>query len=171
MLQRYVATIGDRQYELSVELLDDGGFQITIDGRRRVLDARRAPDGGWSLIDRQSHAVRWVEFEGAAASPTVTLGGAMFAIRLTDARRSHATRLAPTRPLDGPQPIRAPMPGKVVKILVRPAEVVTAGQGLVIVEAMKMENELRAGRAGVVAEILVSEGVAVEAGQVMLTLQ
>src|SRR5262249_18752167 len=64
----------------------------------------------------------------------------------------------------GPQRVTAPMPGKVVRILVKAGDAVTARQGLVVVEAMKMENELRAARDGRVREVAVREGQSVDAG-------
>jgi glutaconyl-CoA decarboxylase len=76
---------------------------------------------------------------------------------------SAAARVA-ARPA-GPAAVRAPMPGRVVKILARPGDAVKAGSGVVVVEAMKMENEIRAPRDGTVKELRVSEGAAVEAGQ------
>ena len=71
----------------------------------------------------------------------------------------------------GPQRIVAPMPGKVVKVLVQPGNQVAARQGVVIVEAMKMENELRAPRAGTVSEVKVVEGSSVEAGAILLIIE
>jgi biotin carboxyl carrier protein len=71
----------------------------------------------------------------------------------------------------GPQRVTAPMPGKIVKVLVRPGEPVTARQGLVVVEAMKMENELRAARDGRVKEVHVSEGALVEAGRLLVLIE
>jgi biotin carboxyl carrier protein len=71
----------------------------------------------------------------------------------------------------GPAGVSAPMPGRVIKLLAKAGDAVKAGQGLVIVEAMKMENEVRAPRDGQVAEVRVKEGQAVEAQEVMLTLQ
>ena len=67
--------------------------------------------------------------------------------------------------------IVAPMPGRIVKVLVTPDEAVAAGQPLVVVEAMKMENELRAPRAGTVAEVRVAEGASVEANTVLVVLR
>jgi biotin carboxyl carrier protein len=64
----------------------------------------------------------------------------------------------------GPQRLVAPMPGKIVKVLVKPGDAVQPRQGLVVVEAMKMENELRAARAGTVRDIFVREGQSVDAG-------
>ena len=63
------------------------------------------------------------------------------------------------------------MPGRIVKVLVKPGDVVAARQGVVIVEAMKMENELRAPRPGTVAEVRVTEGISVEANSVLVVLE
>jgi biotin carboxyl carrier protein len=63
------------------------------------------------------------------------------------------------------------MPGKIVRILVKPGDSVLARQGLVVVEAMKMENELRAPKAGTVAEVRVTEGASVEAGAVLVVVE
>ena len=71
----------------------------------------------------------------------------------------------------GPWTIRAPMPGRIVRVLVKPDETVSARQPLVVVEAMKMENELRAPRAGIVAEVRVAEGASVEANTVLVVLR
>jgi biotin carboxyl carrier protein len=71
----------------------------------------------------------------------------------------------------GPRTVVAPMPGRIVKVLVIPEEVVAAGQPLVVVEAMKMENELRAPHAGTVAEVRVAEGSSVEANTVLVVLR
>jgi biotin carboxyl carrier protein len=70
----------------------------------------------------------------------------------------------------GPWTIVAPMPGRIVKVLVKPGQAVAARQPLVVVEAMKMENELRAPRGGSVAEVRVSEGSSVEANAVLVVL-
>jgi biotin carboxyl carrier protein len=71
----------------------------------------------------------------------------------------------------GPQRLAAPMPGKVVRVLVKAGDTVAARQAVVVVEAMKMENELRAGRDGTVAEIHVQEGMSVDAGALLLVIQ
>ena len=71
----------------------------------------------------------------------------------------------------GPAPLVAPMPGLVVRVNVKPGDVVQAGQGLVVMEAMKMENELRATAGGTVKAVIVSPGTAVEKGAVLLELE
>jgi pyruvate carboxylase subunit B len=71
----------------------------------------------------------------------------------------------------GPAPVRAPMPGLIVRVNVKVGDTVQAGQGIVVMEAMKMENELRASRGGTVAEVLVREGISVDAGALLLVIQ
>jgi biotin carboxyl carrier protein len=70
----------------------------------------------------------------------------------------------------GPQQVVAPMPGRIVKVLVRPGDTVAPRQGLVVVEAMKMENELRSPKAGTVADVRVTEGMSVEAHAVLVVV-
>jgi biotin carboxyl carrier protein len=71
----------------------------------------------------------------------------------------------------GPAPIIAPMPGLIVRVNVNPGDQVTAGQGIVVMEAMKMENELRATAAGTVRSVEVSPGTAVEKGALLVALE
>ncbi len=71
----------------------------------------------------------------------------------------------------GPQRVTAPMPGKIVKVLVKPGDAVAARQGLVVIEAMKMENELRASRDGQVKDVHVAEGDLVEAGRLLTVIE
>jgi biotin carboxyl carrier protein len=88
------------------------------------------------------------------------------------ARASAATSpLGRTGRADGPQRVTAPMPGKIVKLLVKPGDRVEPRQGLVVVEAMKMENELRARATGTVKEVLTVEGTTVEAGAILVILE
>jgi len=97
------------------------------------------------------------------------IGGAIVSVtrRAGHSRSRHGASGAST---EGPQRLVAPMPGKVVRVLVKPGDQVVARQGLVVVEAMKMENELRAGRSGVVREVLVLEGASVEAGAPLVVI-
>jgi biotin carboxyl carrier protein len=72
--------------------------------------------------------------------------------------------------MEGKQQIPAPMPGKVVRILVSAGETVEANQGLVVVEAMKMQNEIRAPKSGTIERIFIREGQAVAAGEALVTI-
>jgi biotin carboxyl carrier protein len=71
----------------------------------------------------------------------------------------------------GPSAITSPMPGRIVRVLVKPGDFVELRQGLVVVEAMKMENELRAARPGIVTEVRATEGMSVEAGAVLVVVE
>ena len=99
----------------------------------------------------------------------VTIGGRSAVLAVNGRRTGHAADTA--RQADGEQRIVAPMPGRVVRVLVATGDEVAARQGLVVVEAMKMENELRAPKAGRVKEVNVSAGTSVEAGRVLVTIE
>ncbi len=99
----------------------------------------------------------------------VTLGGRSTLVAVNGRRTRRATDTA--RHAHGEQSIVAPMPGRVVRVLVAPGDEVAARQGIVVVEAMKMENELRAPKAGRVKEVSVSAGTSVEAGRVLVIIE
>ena len=90
-------------------------------------------------------------------------------VELEDPRR--ASRKSRGRRTDGPLQVAAPMPGKIVRLLVAPGDEVTAGQGLVVMEAMKMQNELKAARPGRIVSIPVHEGDTVSAGDVLAVIE
>ena len=98
----------------------------------------------------------------------VVIDGFRFEIDVRDPRRFR--RSAGGRGGEGVQTIVAPMPGKVVRVLVAPGDSVEAGQGLMVVEAMKMQNEMKAARAGSVLSVSAREGATVAAGEVLATI-
>lgn len=101
--------------------------------------------------------------------PEVSVRGQRFAIEAIDPRRPNRGR-GHTRS-EGRQEIAASMPGKVVRVLVAQGDQVKAGQGLVIVEAMKMQNELKAPRAGKVVAVAAAAGATVSAGEILATIE
>ena len=160
--------IGDRLRTVEVQRLPHG-HRVIVDGRAHMVDTLRVGSDGWSLIitpdaggetrsvdavvtPRAGNGTLDVHFDGYAVP--VHLRNGM-------GRRSRNNAAASG---SGPQRLVAPMPGKVVKVLVKAGETVQPRQGLVVVEAMKMENELRAARAGTVRDVFVSEGQSVDAG-------
>jgi biotin carboxyl carrier protein len=147
-----------------------GGYEIRVDGRRRVVDAVPVGPAAWSmLIAGRSYEVGLVE--RAAGELTVHVNGRPVAVRLGGRLRGRRRAPADADAGRGPQAVAAPMPGRVVKILVEPGQRVQARQGVVVVEAMKMENELRAARAGVVREVRVREGASVDANTVLVIIE
>ena len=155
------AEVGGRTLVLSVRARN-GGYEVDLDGRRLVVEALR--DGAFLslVVDGRRHETGLAV---VASQTLVTLSGDVLVVELREASRvgDGAPRRAPT----GPTTVKAPMPGKVVRVLVAAGDTVAAGAGLLVVEAMKMENELRAPRAGVVLELLAREGQAVESGALL----
>lgn len=161
---RYFVTIRDEVLEVEVD-----GDRVLLDGA--PVDARLLPGPPAGLrslrVGHRSHAL--VAGARRADVRTLHLDGERFDVEVVDERTRRIRQMSgPAAGQGGPRPLKAPMPGLVVKIEVAPGEPVTRGQGLIIVEAMKMENELKAEADGVVARILVSPGQAVEKDQVLL---
>jgi biotin carboxyl carrier protein len=108
--------------------------------------------------------------QSAEGGMTVHVDGVPVEVSINRMRRTGA--IAAVHASDaGPQRVTAPMPGKIVKLLVKPGDKVQPRQGVVVVEAMKMENELRARAAGTVSEVRVAEGASVEAGAILVILE
>jgi biotin carboxyl carrier protein len=171
MIQRFAAVVSDKTFQVSVEALEGDLVRIVVDGRERTLSARRVAGGAWSLLPAGGGVARFVDVDGAGPDYSVTTAGQVLPIKLVEARRAAAQAALSARPAaTGPLAIRSPMPGKVVKILVKAGEVVKAQQGVIVVEAMKMENELKAPRDGTIVAVGVQEGQAVEASAPLLTI-
>jgi len=169
-----VARIGETDRSVSVEQLDDGKWRVVIGGVDRVVDARRIDATQWLLDIGDGRTLRFDVEPGKDGDRIVELGGVAQPIKLLDPRRvrlEQAQAVASKgRGPAGPEILRTPMPGKVVKVLVKLGDEVQAGQGVAVIEAMKMENELRAGRAGKIAAIHVSEGQTLEGQAQVLTI-
>jgi len=103
---------------------------------------------------------------------TLSLDGYRFSVDAVDERGRSIRELARAAAASaGPAPLKAPMPGLIVRVLVAPGDTVTEGQGLVVMEAMKMENELRSPSAGTVRSVAATPGTAVEKGAVLVELE
>jgi biotin carboxyl carrier protein len=144
-----------------------GRYQVTIDGRPLAVDFQpTGRDFASLIVDGRSHEAGLARTK---AGYTVALTGAVFDIELSDATRGEG--VSTRARASGPVKLQAPMPGKIVRVLVAAGDAVEAGQGLLVMEAMKMENELKAPRAGRVREVLVGERQAVETGALLLVLE
>jgi biotin carboxyl carrier protein len=111
-------------------------------------------------VERRSNGERIVHISGLAVP-----------VSIVDPREQLVRRRGAAASDSGPRSIVSPMPGRIVKVLVREGDTVAAQQGLVVIEAMKMENELRAPRAGQVTAVKVVEGMSVEGGAVLIVLE
>jgi len=174
LLRRFSVKVGTRERIVELEE-QNGSLRILVDGSARALEARQIEPGVWAL--RDGHAQTIAQVDGAAPKLTVEIGVAgrdplIVPVEVTPARSARLAALAqrPGAAASAPTALRAPMPGRVVKILVKAGDRVTVGQPTVVVEAMKMENELRATRAGTVQALRCEEGAAVEAGQDLVVI-
>jgi biotin carboxyl carrier protein len=162
--------IGGRRRQVSVAK-SGGGFAVTVDGTAHHVDVARIDAHSLSLIvDSVWPADTSVTAGREHGQLTVHVGSTAVPVAVNGRRRFG-------RPDDhgevssGPQRVTAPMPGKIVRVPVAVGDSVRVRQPVVVVEAMKMENELRAGRDGVVAEVHVREGTSVEAGTLLVVTQ
>jgi biotin carboxyl carrier protein len=146
-------------------------YRVTVDGVARLVDAVRIDEGLLSLIlsdgDGASHQVAVTDGASPGEQTVILSEGALQVV--VNGRR--ARRGADAAGAAGEQRILAPMPGKVLRILARPGDEVTLRQPLVVIEAMKMENELASPKAGRVKEVSIAEGQSVEAGRLLLVVE
>ena len=160
-------------------------FVVEVAGRTRTIDVGRSQDGWRALVDGQP-----VEVDVLVAGGRISLlierrsydvaverrgpGELLVHVNGREVPVVLGRRGAGTMPAGataGPAAVKAPMPGRVIKLLVAAGDQVAARQGVVVVEAMKMENELRAPKAGTVRELRVAEGALVEAGATLVIVE
>ena len=148
-----------------------GAFAVSIDGRLHRVDAVRIDAHTISLIvDGVWQRDTVIAPEGQMGRLVVGTAAVPVTVSLNARRQRH--RAVDGGAFDsGPMRVSAPMPGKIVRVLVNTGDAVHANQPIVVVEAMKMENELRTERDGTVAEIHTREGMSVEAGTLLVVIQ
>ena len=159
---RYTAIIGGEERLIEVTSRENG-YRVVIGERELDLDAVHLQGFALSLI-AGTRTYRCDIDPGKNGQIRVLVGETVYPLEILDERRLRMRRAGGKFTLEGPQRIDAPMPGKVTRVLVKAGDQVEEGQGLVVVEAMKMENELKSPKAGVVSELHAQEGQAVEAG-------
>jgi biotin carboxyl carrier protein len=152
------------------------GHRVLVDGREHLVDATRIGEDTWSLLvrDPQTGQARSVEAVAVPQNGNGIVDVFIDGHRLSVSQRSghgRRARIGSAAQGSGPQRVIAPMPGKIVRVLVKPGDEVAPRQGLIVVEAMKMENELRAARAGRVRDVFVSESQSVEAGTTLVVVE
>jgi len=163
----YEVTIAEKLYR--VELVrTEQEWKCKLDGRDLPLDVVSAQDGMLSLLlQGKSYEVKQ---ETVGAESNVVVGQERFSASVRDPRSFRSRRRSGASE-QGVMKIKAPMPGKVVRILAPAGSQVEMGQSVVVIEAMKMQNELKAPKTGVVKKISVAEGAAVEAGQALAEVE
>ena len=182
-MMNFDVTVNGKPWRVAIEPASTHGqvqvSVITIRGRRRAYDVSWVDAARLSLIpiDAPGGHARAREFSiqaGSAGELQVTTVGRNFHATVLSDGKSHqrhphrAERAA--APVEGRQSVAATMPGRLVRVLVAPGDRVSAGQAVVVVEAMKMENEMRAPKDGVVREVRVTTGAAIDAGAVLVVI-
>jgi glutaconyl-CoA/methylmalonyl-CoA decarboxylase subunit gamma len=147
--------------------LPSGALDVKVDDRPVQVDVAQV---GSHLSVRVDGQVVDLTTEGAPPELGAVANGHRSFVRVESERMRAADRAKKASPTGGDRVIKSPMPGRVVKVLVAKGDSVSAGQGLVVLEAMKMENEVRTRAAGTVAEVHVTAGAAVEGNAKLVTL-
>lgn len=163
-------------------------YTITIDGTEHEVELSRTRGGGYVARAKTSDGTRELEVQVLGDAPTlaVSIGGKVVELvpisagsagargstqiaTAADGRAKQRQRLASAG--SSAFELKAPMPGRIVKVLVTPGQAVSAGSAALVMEAMKMENELACPRDGTVQRVLVQSGTAVERGAVLLVIE
>ena len=167
-MDSYRARIGDIEFSLTRSM--DG--RVTIDGHDVPYELVPLSNGRYFLrIGQKSYELEVAPSRENEGSVVVVVNNRAHSVELDNETTLLLKKLEAGRPTRTHAAVlRAPMPGKISKLLVVQGELVEAGQGLVILEAMKMENELRSPAAGIVKTVRVAEGAAVEKNALLLEL-
>jgi biotin carboxyl carrier protein len=164
---KYTAVVEGKTIDIELSLTGSRSIEAKIDGEMIGVQMEKVEDG-----------VYWMEWENRSIelsvapngdSYIVSLAGRRIDVEIVDGRS--ALRRAAQRGHDGMAELRAPMPGKIVKVLVSEGTAVEVNQGLVVIEAMKMQNEVKSPKKGIVRRVGVREAAAVNAGDLLLVVE
>lgn len=170
MPSRYVATLEGADHDLEVEELTANALRLKFAGSQFDVDVRQVGRSSFSiLVGERSFDLDVVNENDEIV---VASGGAATRITLVDtARRARRSASSARAQPGGRVEMKAMMPGRVVNVLVKPGDQVAERQGIVVVEAMKMENELKTPKAGKVVEVKVAPGQTVEKGELLVVIE
>lgn len=166
------AAISDNEYDISLEF-NDALAQATVDARHYDIKVRELGNGQYLLVNGASVYNCRVETDrnsSRAETFDVALRGRHHNIVMVDPKRLRSGQSSGAHH-SGAAEIISPMPGKIVRVLVGAGANVAAGDGVIVVEAMKMQNEMKAPKAGVVVSINAEAGTTVNAGDVLAVIE
>jgi biotin carboxyl carrier protein len=161
-----------KDYQTNIQIRDEGSRVFAeVDGRTYELNINESSKGGYLIVSDGQVFDCFVEGRPESGKPlNVTVGSAHFEVTVTDPKRLRGTSSAAAHAAEVTQ-IIAPMPGKVVRVLVATGTQVEAGAGIIVVEAMKMQNEMKSPKAGTVTAVNVQTGETVNAGDVLAIVE
>ncbi|MEP6731623.1 MAG: biotin/lipoyl-containing protein [bacterium] len=165
---KYIVKVGDEEIDVDLD-----GDVVTVDGDSHVAHVSDVEGTPVRMVTIGDEVHRVVARRGGSRGRyTLWLDGFRYDVEALDERTRAIRELsAAGKGPTGPAPLIAPMPGMIVRVAVQVGDTVQPGQGLVVMEAMKMENELRATSAGTVKAVLAQPGTAVDKGAVLLELE
>ena len=165
---KYLVKVGDTNVDVELD-----GDVATVQGASRVVRVSDVEGTPVRMVTIGDEVHRVVARRGVTRGRyTLWLDGFRYEVEALDERMRAIRELSGAgKEASGPAPLIAPMPGMIVRVAVQVGDIVQPGQGLVVMEAMKMENELRATTAGTVKAVLAQPGTAVEKGAVLLELE
>lgn len=165
----FIARLGERIYNVEIEEIDKSLYRVAVDGNEFLVDGKRTGHSNYSLIiENRSFEV---DVDIAEDEYRILVDGRSYHIHLVDERRVRLGGFQSGVQPQGRQEVWMPMPGKVIAVLVGEGEKVEKGQGLAILEAMKMENEVQSPISGEVKEVKVKAGDSLEAGTVLVVVE
>jgi oxaloacetate decarboxylase alpha subunit len=164
---KFVATAGDRAQTVEISG-GRGQYRVTIGEQVWEVDARRTSPGIYSLlVGGVSYVADVTEQEDVAI---VEVAGEIYAVKVEEATRHVIRTRGGVAAAPGPRTLVAPLPGRITHVAVTPGDRVRVGDTLLVIEAMKMENEFKAAAAGTISEVRVQAGQPVNAGDVLLVI-
>jgi biotin carboxyl carrier protein len=166
---RLKAELENTEYDLALTI-GENRVTVEIDGRRSELDVREQPGGVYLLIDGTRVYRCRVDPKRGAGDFEVAVGGRTHDVTIIDPKRLRSAQNVAGHG-HGAAEIVSPMPGKVVRVLVEAGASVEVGAGIMVVEAMKMQNELKSPKKGVVASIKAEAGATVNAGDMLAVIE
>ncbi len=166
---KYTAILNDKEREIQITRRGLYTFQVIVDGQPHEVDARYCSADRLSmLIDNTSHDI---SFTVDKEDVELNFRNRSFHIKVLDERKMRMRHIRSGLDVSGPEIIKTSMPGKVVKVMVKEGDRVDPGAGVIIIEAMKMENEIQCRNAGIVKAVHVSAGQTVESGAMLIEIE
>jgi biotin carboxyl carrier protein len=164
----YHVTLAGKEHIVDVKEIEADLYRVVVDGAEQIVDAQKSERAVFSLlVNGRSHEANVTEKPGGF---DILIEGDFYNVAVIDERRRSLVRQGEMQ-VEGTQVITAQMPGKVVAILAVPGQRVEPGQGILVLEAMKMENEIKSPIEGEVKEIAVEVGTTVESGQKLAVVE
>lgn len=164
---RFTANVQSERIEIELNHAGANSIEVKVGARRYSLESKAVEPGVfWLCWNNRSLEVSVTQNGGTYI---VSIEGRRIPVEMIDART--ALRRAARQGYDGVAEIRAPMPGKIVKVLVAERTEVQPNQGILVMEAMKMQNEIKSPKKGIVQKLCVIEGAAVNSGDLLAVVE